>query len=64
MSFLNTRNRGAEKLMAFGPLGFLFALILGHDGHLSKTPLAIGAGLGLLGLVFKLAHRTTKEDML
>jgi hypothetical protein len=50
--------------MAFGPLGCLFALMLGHDGHLSKISLAIGGGLGLLGLVFKLAHRRTKEEAL
>ena len=50
--------------MAFGPLGFLFALMLEHDGHISRIPLAIGGGLGLLGLVFKLAHRRTKEEAL
>ena len=64
MSFLNTRNRGTERLMAFGPLGFLFAVMLSHDGHPSRIPLAIGGGLGLLGLVFKLAHRRTKGEAL
>jgi hypothetical protein len=48
--------------MAGGPIGYFFALILGHDGQLSKFPLAIGCGLGLIGLVFKFAHSRTKEE--
>ena len=50
--------------MGFGSIGFFFALILGHGGHLSKIPLAIGSGLGLIGLAFKLAHRRTKVEAL
>jgi hypothetical protein len=64
VSFLDTRNRGAERLIGFGPLGYLFALMLEHDGHLSKIPLAIGGGLGLIGLMFKLAHHRTQEEAL
>jgi hypothetical protein len=64
MSFLATRNTGAERLIGLGSFGFLFALMLGHNGHLSKIPLAIGGGLGLLGLAFKFAHRNTKEEAL
>jgi len=58
VSFLDTRNRGAERLIGFGPLGYLFALMLEHDGHLSKIP------LGLIGLMFKLAHHRTQEEAL
>ena len=50
--------------MAFAPIGWFAALILGHDGHLSKIPLAIGCGLGLIGLMFNLAHRRMKEEAL
>jgi hypothetical protein len=57
MSFLATRNIGAERLLAFGPIGCFFALILGHNGHLANIPLAIGGGLGLIGLMFKLARK-------
>lgn len=64
MGFLATRNRGAEKLIAFGPLGTFFALMLGHNGHLARIPLAIGGGLGLIGLAFKFSHRYAKEEAL
>lgn len=57
MSFLSTPNRGPEKLTAFGPIGYFFALILGHNGQLSMIPLALGGGLGLLGLMFKFARK-------
>jgi hypothetical protein len=50
--------------MAFAPIGWFAALILGHDGHLSKIPLAIGCGLGFIGLVFKFAHSRMKEEAL
>lgn len=61
-------NRLADKLLAFGPLGFLFALMLGHNGHLSQIPLAIGGVVGSFGLVlklmFKVAHDRTKGEAL
>jgi hypothetical protein len=62
VSFLNTPNRGPERLVAFGPIGFLFALILGHSGHLSMVPLALGAGLGSLGLLLKFICREMTEE--
>jgi hypothetical protein len=48
--------------MGFGSLGFFFALILGHNGHLATIPLAIGTGLWLIGLAFKIANRRKKEE--
>jgi hypothetical protein len=48
--------------MGFGSIGYFFALILGHNGHLSRIPLAIGTALGLIGLAFKIANRRKKEE--
>jgi hypothetical protein len=64
LSFLNTRNVGAERLIGFGSLGNWFALILGHNGKLSTIPLAIGTGLSLIGFGFKIANRRKKEGAL
>jgi hypothetical protein len=63
-----TLNRVADKLLAFGPLGFWVALILGHGGHLSSIPLTIGGVVGSLGvllkLILKLTHYRTKQEAL
>jgi hypothetical protein len=61
---LLTSDRVAEKLLAFGPLGYFFALILGRDGHLSRIPLLVGGTVGTLGRALKLAqHRMKKEAL-
>jgi hypothetical protein len=64
MSFLSTPNRGPERLIAFAPLGWFFALILGHNGRLAMLPLAIGGGLGFLGLMLKFIRREMTEGEL
>jgi hypothetical protein len=48
--------------MGFGPLGFFFALILGHNGQLARTPLTVGGVLGVIGLAFKIAHHKTNKE--
>jgi hypothetical protein len=64
VNFLNTPNRGPERLVAFGPIGCFFAVMLGHNGHLSMIPLALGAGLGFLGLMLKFVRREMTEEEL
>jgi hypothetical protein len=62
MSFLSTPNRGPERLVAFASVGWLFAIMLGHNGHLSMIPMTLGAGLGFLGLTLKFVRREMTEE--
>lgn len=51
----------SRKLMAFGPMGFFFALMMGKNGHLAQLPLAIGAFGGLLGFALQIVSRKLQE---